>query len=277
MRSYYREKLWKTFLYVTLLGVIVWNNFPLFWTIISSIKPEREIHSIPPTLMATRFTLEHYEKVLSETFLLRSLANSALVAICTALATIAVSGMAAYGLSRFRFTFKNQTRQMLFTFYMFPQVMLGLSFARIFVPVGLYDTLAGLVVAHLTLTIPFCTLILWPFFDAIPTEIDQAAMIDGCSRLQAFFTVILPCALRGVITTGVFAFILSWNEFTYSLFILRSLDNRTASLMLSDLIRMQEIGVRWPQLLPATVLVTVPAVVAFMLIEERLVKGLGAI
>ena len=263
-------------LFFSLLVVSVVLGFPLYWIIASSFKPRSEIASFPPTLFPSRLSLENFIELFSNTSFAQNTLNSVVVAASVTLMTILVSGMGAYALSRFKYGFSGYVRNLLLTGYMFPPVMLAMGIFIILAPFGLTDSLAALIISHLTITVPFGTLTLWPFFDSVPEDLDEAASIDGAGRLRTFVTVILPAALPGIIAVGVISFVLSWEDFTFAFFLVRRPKTWTLAVAISYFLS-EEIGFVWGRVLAATALMIIPPLAAFALLQDRLLKGFGAL
>jgi ABC-type glycerol-3-phosphate transport system permease component len=228
----------------------------------------------PPSFLPETWTLQNYVDLLYITEISRNFLNSFIVATFVAITTIIAAGLGAYRLSRTTSKIVNYVKTFLYTTYIFPPIMLALSMVRIFAIFGLYNTFIGIMLAHLTITLPYATLLLWPFFTGIPKELDEAAQLDGASKMRTLFSIILPAVLPGIISVGLFSFIMSWNDFTYALFLLRSDAVKTAPLKISDYM-LQEGGFPWKWVLPSLVITTFPALIAYALLEERLIKGFG--
>lgn len=270
------RQLRRVVLFLSLVIVSLVLSFPLYWIISCSLKPRSEIAAFPPTIFPHNLSLENYVDLLDNTSFALNILNSVLLGVSVTLLTVLVAGTAAYALSRFKYRFSGAVRNLLLTSYMFPQVMLAMGLFIILVPFGLTDTLVSLVMAHLTITVPFGALVLWPFFDGISVEVDEAASIDGASRLRTFVSVILPAALPGITAVAVISFILSWQDFTFAFFLLRSPQTWTVALAISNFLS-NEMGFVWGRVLTATALMLIPPLVAFALLQDRLTKGFGAL
>jgi ABC-type glycerol-3-phosphate transport system permease component len=266
----------RVLLFLSLAIVSVVLGFPLYWIISSSLKPRSEIAAFPPTIFPNSVSLENYVDLFGNTSFAQNTLNSVLLAASVTLLTVLIAGTAAYALSRFKYRFSGSVRNLLLISYMFPPVMLALGLFIILAPLGLTDSLVSLIMAHLTITVPFGALTLWPFFDGVSVEVDEAASIDGASRVRTFVSVILPAALPGIIAVAVISFVLSWEDFTFAFFLVRRPQTWTMAVAISNFLS-NEMGFVWGRVLTATALMVIPPLVAFALLQDRLMKGFGAL
>ncbi|MCC6179647.1 MAG: carbohydrate ABC transporter permease [Chloroflexi bacterium] len=267
----------RAFLYLLMALIIFVVAFPLFWMISTSFKSKTEIYVTPPTLLPTLWTLQNYIDLFWITKFGAYYRNSIIVAGSATLLSISVGSLAAYSLSRFRFLgFALYLRVILFT-YMLPSALLMIPLYILAVDVGLQDTLIGLIIANSTSALPFTIWLLRSYFRTIPIELEEAAMIDGCGRLGAFYRVVLPLALPGIIATSLFAFTAAWNEFLYALVFISTDDLRTLPVGLNSWVRGGDSQMDvWSMLLAAAVLTTAPVLVFYGLVQRHLVVDLSA-
>ncbi len=265
------------FLYLLMALIVFVVAFPLFWMISTSFKPKTEIYVTPPTLLPMTWTLQNYVDLFWITKFGYYYRNSIIVAGGATLLAITTGSLAAYALSRFKFLgFGLYLRMILFT-YMLPSVMLMIPLYVLAVDVGLQDTLLGLIIANSTSALPFTIWLLRSYFATIPIELEEAAMIDGCGRLRAFYRVILPLALPGIIATSLFAFTAAWNEFLYALVFINTDELRTLPVGLHSWAGGADSQMDvWSMLLAAAVLTTAPVLVFYGLIQRHLVVDLSA-
>jgi multiple sugar transport system permease protein len=247
---------------------------PYLWMFITSIKPPEELYTKAVHYWPQRPTLEGYRLLMETTAFLGYMRNSVLVAACTCVLALVVAMAAAYGFSRLRFRGK---AILLFGFLvtqLFPSVLLVLPLFLIMRSLGILNTPPALILAHSTFAVPFSTWMLTGFFNAIPRDLDEAATIDGCSRLQAFRYVLLPLAAPGIAAALTYIFIYSWNEFIYALTFTADLRARTLPVGLQTF--MGEYIIRWDLLTAGGVITALPIVLFFMLVQRRLIAGLTA-
>lgn len=255
------------------LAVVV-TVFPLGWMASLSFKADTEQFVVPPTLLPVRPVSTNYTRLLRETNFPRYVGNSLVVATATVLLALAIASPGAYALTRFRFLTRPAFASAILFIYMFPPIFLGIPLFVIFTALGLTNTFVGLILAHTTFALPFLLWMLRDFFLAIPRELEEAALVDGCSRVRALRRVVLPLARPGLIAAGIFAFILSWNDYVYALILMTSESRKTITVGISLFVESTTIE---PGLMTAGgVLVTVPVLILFVFVQRYLVQGLGA-
>jgi multiple sugar transport system permease protein len=201
-------------------------------------------------------------------------ANSLLVSAATAFAVTFFAGAAGYALSRFSFRFKPALAFLLLLTQMFPLVMLIPPIYRLMTPLGLTDSLFGLIVVYTAFNVPFATFLMQSFFDGIPVQLEEAALIDGCTRLGALRRVILPLTLPGMAATLGFVFTAAWSELLFALMLINAEEKMTFPVGLLTFV--SKFAVEWGQMMAATVLALIPACIFFALVQRYLVRGLTA-
>ncbi len=247
---------------------------PYVWMFITSIKPPTELYTKTVQYWPQQPTFEGYRLLLQTTPFLGYMRNSAMVAVSTCAVALGVATAAAYCFSRIPFKGK---AVLLFGFLLtqlFPSVLLVLPLFLIMRSLGILNTPPALILAHSTFAVPFSTWLLTGFFNAIPRELDEAATIDGCTRLQAFRYVLLPLSAPGVAAAVTYIFIYSWNEFLYALTFTADLRARTLPVGLQTF--MGEYIIRWDLLTAGGVITALPIVIFFMLVQRHLIAGLTA-
>ena len=269
-----RRSAGKFITYVVLLTALAITLFPFAWMISSSFKPQTELFAPEFRLLPQRFTLENFENVWQHTDFPQFFGNSFKIAVTVSFASIVVSMYAAYALSRFGFRGKNAFGLLLLVTQMFPGVLLVLPLFLIFKGLRLFNTHYAVMLAYLTFSLPFCIWTLRGFFDAIPKELEEAALIDGASRLKALHLIILPVSGPGIAAVGMYAFIRSWNELLFALVILQNKDLQTLPLGLTNF--MEEFSFRWDLLMAGSAITTVPVLFFFLFMQKFIVQGLTA-
>jgi multiple sugar transport system permease protein len=207
-------------LHYTLIGLLLLAIFlfPVYWMVITSIKPDSEILTYPPHFVPNVVDFSAYQdQVLRNTVFLRYLLNSGIVGVGTMIATVILASPAAYALAQFRIRGKFLLLVLSMTTLFFPSVMLALPLFVIFSPLRLTNSYVGLILANTALNLPFAVLVLRPTFLRIPAELTEAALIDGCNKWTAFFRVVLPLAKPGLATAAIFAFLAGWNDLVFAL------------------------------------------------------------
>jgi multiple sugar transport system permease protein len=255
------------------LLVVLFAIAPYAWMILTSIKPQAELSIWPVQYLPREGTLQHYRDLISRTSFAGNLANSMVIACGSALIGLAVSIPAAYAFSRFRFPGRRQLMTGFLVINMFPIVLLIIPLFLLMRTLGLIDTFFGVILGHSTFAIPFAIWMLTSYFNAIPKDLDEAAMIDGASRLDTIRFVVLPLVMPGVVTAGIYIFITSWNEYLFAM-MLSGQAVRTVTVALQLFIG--EFTIQWGLLTAGGTLIALPVTILFLLVQKRLVGGLTA-
>jgi len=263
-------------IYIPLTVCLVAMLFPFYWMAITSIKPNRELYNakIMP-LIVHQPTLKHYYDLLTETNFLTWTYNTMLVAVVTTAVSLVIGTMMAYPLARLRFPGAAVMAIGVAATYLVPQPLLFIPMADIINRLDLGNTLSAVMLTYPTLLIPFCAWLLMGYFKSVPRELEEAARIDGASRFQAMFRVILPLCVPGLLSAGIFAFTLSQNEFLYALIFLAKSDVRTVPVgAITELIRGDVFY--WGQLMAAALLGSIPVALIYSFFVDYYVEGLTA-
>ena len=248
-------------------------GFPLLWMVLTSIKPDREILTPVPTFWTSQPTLGAYGRLFAETKFLTYFWNSIFVAGCATLLTILVATLAAYGITRFRFRGRETIAgTMLFT-YMFAPIMIVVPFYILMRGAGLTNSHLGLILAYTTFSLPFSMWMLRSFFQSIPLELEEAAMIDGASRPKAVRLIIVPLALPGVIAVSIFTFIVAWNDYLFVRVLIGADNLKTLPVGIQDLY--ESTITDWGMVMAAGVMITIPALLFFIAVQRYLIAGWG--
>ena len=260
--------------YSLLILAIIVMCFPLAWMLTVSVRPNVEVMTIPPSWIPQIFTLEAYAKIFQSDRYLRVFLNTCFIALVVTVLSLFLGSMAAYALARFRFIGHRTVMMFLITTQMFPLVLLCIPYFRIFITLGLYDTLLSLIVVYLTFTLPFCILMLRSYFLNIPKDIEEAAMVDGCSRLGAILRILVPISYPAFVGAGLYSFLLAWNEFLFAVVLIESWGNRVLTMAIYSL--MAEFVTDWNTMMAFSVLASLPLVVAFVFLQKYMVQGMTA-
>ncbi|MEL6517215.1 MAG: carbohydrate ABC transporter permease, partial [Pseudomonadota bacterium] len=203
-------------------GIVLAVAFPLFWMLVTSIKPQFELFRRPPTFLPETVTFEHYIRLITETPFLGYFKNSIILSVSTTLVVVAISTIGAYSLVRFKYRGRESLAFLVLFTYLLPSVVLIIPLYLMLVSMGLSNTIFSLVIAYTTFALPYALWLLRSFMAGIPEDLESAALVDGATRMGAFVDVILPQLLPGIISTALFTFILSWNEYLYALVLVNS-------------------------------------------------------
>lgn len=260
--------------YFALLWLVVYCLFPLVWMLSTSFKPTEDTYTIPPLWLPPNPTLASYETILGIQNFPRYFLNSAVVSVSTTVMAMVFACLAGYGFSRFRF--RGSRMMMVFTLItqMFPGILLVIPYFAMMNTLGLINTYPALVIAYTSFSLPFCVWMLKGFFDSIPAELDEAALIDGCGRFSAFFRVILPLSVPGLVATAIFSFLLAWNEFLFAVALTSTPDMSLVTVGINS--NIGQFRIAWNDLMAAAVLATIPTITLYTFLERYLVQGLTA-
>ncbi|HXH84128.1 MAG TPA: carbohydrate ABC transporter permease [Candidatus Tectomicrobia bacterium] len=267
----------RVLLHVALLPFLLFAVFPFYHMTLTSLKTDRELydrHAVP-LLIREGATLEHYQKLIWDTGFLTWTKNSLMVTGLATTVSVVIGTIAAYALARLKFFGVGTFGTGIFVTYLVPTSLLFLPLAQVVHWLGLADSKWALVVTYPTFLVPFCTWLLMGYFRTVPKEVEECAMVDGATRLQALTRIVLPMAVPGLICAVLFAFTLSWNEFIYALTFTSSSEEITASVgVTSELIRGDIYF--WGGLMAGAVLASVPIVVLYVFFLDYYVSGLTA-
>jgi multiple sugar transport system permease protein len=264
----------KVLIWVFLILVCIYCLIPFAWMLSTSLKTEAEAFRIPPTWVPLEPTTDSYIGIWVRKNFGIYFFNSTVISLATAVLSTFFGALAGYGFSRFFF----KGRRFLIGFFlatqMLPGVLLVGPYFKILSKVGLYDTRTGLIIAFLTICLPFSTWMMKGFIDKVPEELDQSGMVDGCSRLGIFFKIILPIVAPGMVATILFAFLLAWGDLLWALCLTSSESMITVTLGIARTVG--EFRIIWPMLMAGSLVGGMPAILLYIFLQRLLVQGLTA-
>lgn len=261
-----------TITYLIVGGVVIFSLFPLVWTFLTSIKIESDIVTSTLQYIPRRATFDNYVAIWQRSGFPTLIANSAVVTTITMVICLTIGTLAAYGFSRYHFRGRNALLLFYLVIRMFPIVLLIIPLFIMMRNLGLLDSRFGLALAYTTFLLPLCTWMLKGFFDAIPADLEDAARIDGCTRLGALFRIILPLARAGLVATAVFIAIAAWNEFLFALMLTTSQGSRTWPVGLQLMVG--EFQLPWGALSAGGIISIIPVIIFFSIVQQALIRGL---
>ena len=255
--------------------IVLAVSFPLLWMLLTSVKPQSELFQFPPHFLPSTVSLESYRVLLQESPFLHYFANSMLLGIGTTAVVLLAGTLGAYSLVRFNYPGRETLAGLVLFTYLLPSVVLIIPLYLLMVKVGLANTLASLMVADTSFALPYALWLLRSFMRGIPIDLESAALIDGAGRMGAFFDIILPQALPGIISTALFTFILAWNDYLYALVLINDDAARPLATGVMNML-ITSFNVEWSLLMAASVMMSVPLILIFAFLQSYLTSGFGA-
>lgn len=252
--------------------LLVWTLVPFYWMVATSLKRDKEIYGYEATLVPRHPTLEAYHRLLRQTPFLKYVRNSTIIAVATTLASLVFGSLGAYAIARLRFPGRALIARGLVFTYLVPPALLFIPLFAVMATLRLTDTHEGLILAYLGFTVPFCTWLLMGYFRSVPLELEEAALVDGCSRLGTLVRIILPMSLPALAVVAFFSFTQAWNEFLYANVFVNSVEVRTITTGLT-LFVVEDVFF-WGPMMGAAFLSTIPPVLIYLVFQRWVVKGL---
>jgi len=252
--------------------MLVWTLVPFYWMVATSLKADREIYGFEATLVPHHPTLAAYRRLFAQTPFLKYVRNSTVIAVSTTVASLVFGCLGAYALARLRFPGRAFVARGLVFTYLVPPSLLFIPLFAVMSTLRLTDSHEGLILAYLGFTVPFCTWLLMGYFRSVPLELEEAALVDGCSRMGSLLRVILPMSLPALAVVAFFSFTQAWNEFLYAQVFVNSVEVRTVTIGLTLFI--VEDVFFWGPMMGAAFLATIPPVAIYLVFQRWVVKGL---
>jgi multiple sugar transport system permease protein len=269
-----RLRLWQLALIVTVVLCLIVVLFPILWMVFAAIRPMTETLASPPVWIPHEITFSAFERLLADPKQMRFLANTYIIAVSTAAISISLGSLAAYGFSRFRIRGARVILAGILSLQMLPNVTLIIPFFNMAQTLGIHNTYTALILADTAFALPISIWMLKSYLDSIPIDLEEAAMVDGCSRLQALGRIVLPLALPGLIGTATFAFLWAWNELLFAVVLTSGADVAPMTIAIS--LFFTQFGRDWNSIMALNVLTTLPLLVIFVLLQRWVVQGMTA-
>ncbi|MEQ8659141.1 MAG: carbohydrate ABC transporter permease [Hyphomicrobiales bacterium] len=249
--------------------------FPVYWLVVSALKPDAELYSLTPTLFPQSVTLTHFRTALFEGDLPLHLSNSLIVSLSSATINATLAVYAGYSFAKYRYFGRKPVMLFMLSAQMFPFGLLLITIYPIFTSWGLIDTRLGLMLSYIVFALPVATYMLYSYFSQVPNELIEAARADGASDLRIFHTIVLPISIPPIVTVFLYSFMWSWNDLLYSLTLIISDDKRTVGpgLLLNYL---NESNADWGGAMAASLLAALPVVLGFMALQRYFIQGVTA-
>lgn len=264
----------KVIIIVLLLLGAVFAGFPVLWMLLNSFKPNSEIFAWPPVWISENFTLDAYHKLLTNKETIRFFINSYVISAIVVVFTLVIGILAAYSFSRFDFPGKKLINTIVISVQAIPPVVLLIPYMSLIVKLKLYNTYWALILTYMVFTLPYAILMLTGYFNTLPKDLDEAVMIDGGSRFVALWKILVPAAVPGMISVGMYTFMQAWNEYLFALTLTKTNDMRTVPIGISLL--MGQHAYEWNQMMAMSVLGSVPVLVLFLFFQRYFIAGMTA-
>lgn len=247
--------------------------FPLYWMLLTAFTPKEFLFRPPYQLVRFDLSLQNIRELLSATEFLVYLKNSLIVAGGAVVLNVVAATFAGYGLSRYEFRLKQLFAQGTLLSYMFPPILLAIPLYIILSDMGLRNSYTGLILAHVSISLPLNIWIMWQYFQIVPLSLEEAAWVSGASKLRGLFQICLPSALPGMLSVAIFAFALSWNDFAFA-FILQT-DTAMYTLPVGLATFVERTAIHWGMIMSSSALISIPTFAMVFLLQRYLISGLG--
>lgn len=262
--------------WLLVIFILIYTVFPFVWVLLAAIKPNEDISTTPTRYLPSRIYWGNLDYVFHQRDFLYALRNSIIASVATVVIALVFGSFAAYALGRIKFRGRNLTLYIILAMTMFPAIAILGSLFKMMRDFNLYNTIPGLVLTYMTFTLPFTVWVLANFFKAMPGELEEAALVDGATPFQAFYKIMLPLSMPGLVTTGLLAFIAAWNEFLFSLTFTNTYAARTVQPAIASFRGNTQYDEPWGSIMAAAVVVTIPLVVLVLIFQRKILAGLTA-
>jgi len=262
--------------WLLIAAIFIYAIFPFYWAIRSAFTPEGELFRTPVDYFPKHPTLANFREALSTPTFQHALINSTIVAGSVTLISLAIGSIAAYALGRFRFRGRSAVLYLMLSMTIFPQIAILGALYTMITRFHLYDSLLALIFSYMIFTLPFTVWVLTSFMRGLPGDLEEAAYVDGATPIQVFYKVLLPLIAPGLVTTGLLAFIAAWNEYLYALSFIQTPNKYTVTLAITTFQGKSGFQQPWGQIMAATVIVTLPLIIATLVLQRRILAGLTA-
>lgn len=247
---------------------------PVLWMVSTAFKSNEAVMVTPPQWIPDHITFDSFIRIWKDYPFADYFFNSVLIVIASTVISVIFSALAGYGASRFKFRGRGSLMTFLLVTQMFPSIMLLIPFYQVLKTLGLIDTHWGLIIVYISFTIPFCTWMMLGFFNGIPKELDEAALIDGCGPLRTFVQIILPLSLPGIAATAIYAFLQSWNEYMFALILTTTETMKTLPVGIGQLNGFYKVA--WNDMMAASIVSSLPLIVMFLFMQKYFISSLTA-
>jgi len=260
-----------------ILGLVtgaIFAGFPILWMLSSSFKSNTEIFEFPPRLLTQSFSFDAYLRILSDPEKVRYFVNSYIVSLAVTAATLVIAILAAYAFSRFEFPGKRVLNVVIISVQAVPPITLLIPYFGLMVTLGLYNTYAGLILTYMVFTLPYAIIMMTGYFNTLPRELDEAVRVDGAGSMTALWRILVPISVPGIVSVGIYTFMIAWNEYLFALTLTKTQDMRTVPIGIQLL--MGQHSYEWNEMMAMSILGSIPILILFLFFQRYFIGGLTA-
>ncbi|PRB59749.1 MULTISPECIES: carbohydrate ABC transporter permease [unclassified Microbacterium] len=269
-----QRRVGKTGLMIGLLIGAVFAAGPVLWMLSSSFKSNTQIFELPPRLLTDTFSFDAYIAIFTNAETMRFFLNSYIVAGSVTVLTLIVAIQAAYAFSRFDFRGKRILNVVIVSVQAVPPITLLIPYFGLMVGLGLYNSYAGLILTYMVFTLPYAIIMMTGYFNTLPKELDEAVRVDGAGSMTALWRILVPISVPGIVSVGIYTFMIAWNEYLFALTLTRTIDMRTVPIGIQLL--MGQHSYEWNQIMAMSVLGSIPVLILFLFFQRYFISGLTA-
>ncbi|MBT2518129.1 carbohydrate ABC transporter permease [Streptomyces sp. ISL-90] len=262
----------KVLVILGLLAGAAFAGFPVLWMLASSFKSNTEIFEYPPRLVTESFSFDAYVTILTDPEKVRFFVNSYVVSLSVTAFTLVVAILAAYAFSRFEFRFKRPLNMIIVSVQAVPPITLLIPYFGLMVTLGLYNTYPGLILTYMVFTLPYAIIMMTGYFNTLPRELDEAVRVDGAGSMTALWRILVPISVPGIVSVGVYTFMIAWNEYLFALTLTKTQDMRTVPIGIQLL--MGQHSYEWNEMMAMSILGSVPVLILFLFFQRYFIGGL---
>jgi multiple sugar transport system permease protein len=252
----------------------VFAGFPVFWMLVSSFKANPEIFELPPRVVTDNFSFDAYTTILTDPDKVRFFINSYVVALSVTALTLVVAILAGYALSRFEFPFKRPLNMVIVSVQAVPPITLLIPYFGLMVTLHLYNTYFALILTYMVFTLPYAIIMMTGYFNTLPKELDEAVKCDGAGTMTALWRILVPISIPGLVSVGIYTFMIAWNEFLFALTLTRTENMRTVPIGIQLL--MGQHSFKWNEMMAMSILGCLPVLILFLFFQRFFIGGMTA-
>jgi multiple sugar transport system permease protein len=264
----------KTGVIFALLVGAVFAGFPVFWMAASSFKANPEIFALPPRIITDHFSFGAYSTILTDPVKIRFFINSYVVALSVTVLTLVVAILAGYAFSRFEFRFKRPLNMLIVSVQAVPPITLLIPYFGLMVTLHLYNTYPALILTYMVFTLPYAIIMMTGYFNTLPRELDEAVKVDGAGTMTALWRILVPISIPGLVSVGIYTFMIAWNEYLFALTLTRTEDMRTVPIGIQLL--MGQHSYAWNEMMAMSILGCLPVLILFLFFQRYFIGGMTA-